>query len=123
MKNHKQWRITLVAVIVFMLGATSCKNETGTIQIQSKVHNVTLTQVSWGNTKVVSSLRPGETSDKLEIEDKRDTWPKTYQVEFNMTSNGNVVYLKTKAKYTLDYDQDLLIVISDTTSVYNPMFE
>jgi hypothetical protein len=40
-----------------------------------------------------------------------------------MTRNGNRVYLKTKKKYQLDYDETLKIVIDDSTEVINPMID
>ena len=87
------------------------------------MHGVTLKSISWKDYNLSDHLRPGETSDKIVIKDHKEAWPKKGQVEFYMTGNGNTVYLKTKATYELDADDNLLIVISDTTSVYNPMFE
>jgi hypothetical protein len=109
--------------VVLLALTASCNNESAKIQVQSKIHNVRINNISFGSNSIGGSLGPGESTDKTTIEDKEKFWPKTYQIEFYMNSNGNQVYLKTRQKYELNPGDDLLIVISDTSKVYNPMFE
>ena len=109
---------------IFLLVTTGCDEyEEGHIKVQNKVHNVTLQNINWGGTGVYDYLMTGETSYDVTISDKKDSWPKTFQLEFYMVADGNRVYLKTRQQYTLDYDQELLIVVADTTAVYNPSLE
>lgn len=110
--------LTILIVSCFLL--TSCI-EKGRIKIQNKVHNTKLENISFGNVSVYYSLLPGETSSEVKISDYKESFPIINQLEFYMVSNGNRVYLKTKNKYKLDYNETLLIIISDTTEVINPL--
>jgi len=115
---------TLITLVISFLVLTSCiEEESGNIQIQNKVHNAKLDNISFGTVSVYSSLIPGETSSEVTITDEEGTFPKINQIEFFMQSNGNRVYLKTKKKYQLNAGETLLIVISDTTEVISPLFE
>jgi hypothetical protein len=99
---------------------TACM-DSGTIKVQNKVHNAKLENISFGDVSLYSSLLPGETSSKKVITDKKESFPKINQLEFYMAGSGNRVYLKTKTKYKLDAGESLLIVISDSTAVINPL--
>jgi hypothetical protein len=98
---------------------TSCE-ESANIRVQNLVHNASLENINYGDYPVTYSLYPGETSSKADIRDKKDSWPKISQLEFFMVRDGNRVYLKTKFGYQLEIDQDLKIVIADTTEVVSP---
>ena len=54
------------------------------------------------------------------FKDKRKKWPKRSRLEFYMVSGSRSVYLQTQEVYELDYDQDLIVVIEDSTLVQNP---
>lgn len=95
--------------------------ENGKIQIQNKVHNSKLENISFGDVSVYYSLLPGETSTVVTVKDKKESFPKINQLEFYMVSNGNKVYLKTKSTYELNSGETLLITILDTTAVINPL--
>lgn len=112
--------LTILIVSCFLL--TSCMEE-GKIKVQNKVHNTKLENISFGDVSVYYSLLPGETSTEVTVSDYKESFPKINQLEFYMVSNGNKVYLKTKNKYILDYGETLLITISDTTEVINPLIE
>jgi len=114
---------TLFVFVISCFLLISCKDETGKIKVQNKVHNSKLDNISFGNVSVYYSLLPGETSAEVTITDKKESFPKINQLEFYMESNGNKVYLKTKNKYKLDSGVTLLITISDTTEVINPLLE
>ncbi|MDR2040407.1 MAG: hypothetical protein LBQ60_21025 [Bacteroidales bacterium] len=100
----------------------SCKDK-AYIKIQNKVRNATLNNVSWDNNSIAYSLLPGEVSEELKIVDDKDDFPKRAVVKFYMQGAENQVYLQTKYSFSLDAGQTLLIVISDTTSVINPITE
>jgi hypothetical protein len=101
---------------------TSCM-DSGEIKIQNKVHNTKLENISFGDISVYSSLLPGESSPPVKVTDEKDLFPKINQLEFYMVSNGNRVYLKTKSNYQLNSGETLLITISDSTEVINPLME
>lgn len=107
-------------LLLLLVAIYSCENDTGKIKVQNNVHNVKLESVSWGDYSIAYSLLTGEKSDEITIEDKKGTFPKINDVSFYMVNSGKRVYLKTKSKFQLDADQNLTIVITDTTAVFNP---
>lgn len=108
-----------IMLLLLLVAIYSC-NDTGKIKVQNNIHNVKLESVSWGNYSIAYSLLTGEKSDEITIEDKKETFPKIYDVSFYMVNSDKRVYLKTKSKFQLDADQNLTIVITDTTAVFNP---
>lgn len=114
-------RIILLSVIVALL-TVSC-TERGTLVVKNKLSNVKLESISFGDFAVYGSLLPGETSEELVIKEFEDAFPFRNQLEFYMTSGSNTVYLKTLETFELDYDQDLIIEINDSTVVINPALE
>ena len=105
---------------LFALLLSSCWEE-AEITVQNKVSNATLKRVSWDGYDIAHSLLPGEKSRTRIIIDEKIEFPKTSVVKFYMTRGGNQVYLETKATFTLNIDDKLLIVISDDTQVVNPI--
>jgi hypothetical protein len=101
------------------LAFTSCQ-ESAHISVQNRVHNATLESVNYGEYSITYSIYPGETSSKNTILDNKNDWPKTSQLEFFMVRDGNRVYLKTIASYELNIDDDLLLIIADSTEVVSP---
>ena len=114
-------KIILMAFLVALI-ATSC-TEKGTVIVTNKVSNAKIESISFNDYAIYGTLLPGQSSDKLEIKELKDKFPFTGQIKFYMSSGGNKVYLKTKQSFQLDYDQDLVIVISDSTEVINPALE
>jgi len=113
------------AILVLLVSSffiTSCM-DSGEIKIQNKVHNSKLENISFGEVSVYSSLLPGETSTGVKVADEKELFPKINQLEFYMVSNGNRVYLKTKGSYQLNSGETLLITISDSTEVINPLMQ
>lgn len=113
-------RIIILGLITLVF--SSCM-EKGKVQVQNKVHNVTLESISYGDVSIYYSLLPGEKSEKVTIWDLRESFPMTHQLDFYMVGDGNRVYLKTKESYELNYDETLLIVITDSTEVINPLLD
>lgn len=114
-------RIILLSLVVALL-TVSC-TERGTLVVKNKLSNVKLESISFGDFAVYGSLLPGETSEELVIKEFEDAFPFRNQLEFYMTSGSNTVYLKTAETFELDYDQDLVIEINDSTVVINPALE
>lgn len=109
-----------LVIILLSISLFSCM-EQGKIKVQNNVHNARLESINWGDIPIAYSLLPGQTSEEIDVEDVKDNFPKTYPLEFIMSRSGNQVYLKTKSHYELDYDQTLVIIVSDSTEVTNPM--
>ena len=113
-------KATLLPIVLTVFILTSCI-ESGTIQVENRVHNVRLENINFNDIPITYSLMPGQKSSKVRVSGYKDDFPKAGQVEFIMTRDGNRVYLKTKASYLLNYDENLFIIISDTTEVENPL--
>ena len=111
-------KIILPLLLVFIL--SSCQYDKAKITIQNKVHNATLEQVSWDEHSVARTLLPGEGNTITVYESDNYRFPRKSVVKFYMKREGNQVYLETKYSFTLGADDDLLVVISDTTQVVNP---
>ena len=110
-------KIFLPSLLVILL--SSCYDN-AKISVQNKVHNATLTSISWDKYSLGYSLLPGETSKSATITDENGKFPKRSVVKFYMRRGDNQVYLETKYAFTLDSGDNLLIIISDTTQVINP---
>jgi len=110
----------IILPFLFLAMTLSSCMEEATITIQNKVSNATLEDVSWDDYFISSTLLPGETKTRT-ISDDKGGFPKKSVVKFYMKRNGNKVYLETKSTFVLDTDDNLLIVIADTTQVINPL--
>jgi len=114
-------KITLLLLLFLVMVLSSCM-EDAKITVQNNVQNAKLERISWDNYSVASSLMTGE-SRGITVSDYKSDFPKTSVVKFLMTRGGNQVYLETKSTFTLDINDNLLIVISDTTEVINPALQ
>jgi hypothetical protein len=114
-------KLIILSTVLAIFTLTSCDMETGTIQVENRVHNVRLESINFGQYQVSYSLLPGEKSNVIKITDYKEDFPKTGPIEFIMTRDGNRVYLKTKMTYVLNYDEDILVIIADSTEVVNPL--
>ena len=92
----------------------SCKP--GKIRVQNNISQVVITNVQWGDTYLAYELLPGETSSKQKVSDV----PESNKIRFVMQANSQSIYLETEELYHLDHDDDLLIVLTDSTPVKNP---
>jgi len=110
-------RIIILSALTLLF--TACTQE-ASIKVQNLVHNVSLQDINYGDYGLTYTLYPGETSDERFIYDDEENWPKAEQLEFYMLRDGNMVYLHTKQYYTLNAEDEMLIIISDTTEVISP---
>lgn len=111
------------AFILFVVAALYSCNEKAYVKIENRVHNAALKNISWENHAVTEILFSGETSDELLIVDRKEEFPKKGVVKFYMERNRQRIYLETKYEFLLDAGQNLMIIISDTTAVVNPVDE
>jgi len=108
----------ILPYLLFTLTLSSCY-EKAKITVQNNVSNATLQQINWDNYPIAQSLLPGE-KRTYTVTDLKSDFPKKSVVKFYMKRGDNQVYLETKYIFTLDVDDNLLVVISDTTQVINP---
>lgn len=108
-------------LIIIALFAVSCQDDEAYVQVQNKVHNSTLTGISFGEYNLYSQIRPGEKTEEYLITDEKQNWPKTSVISFTMEANNSTIFLTTEEEFTLYPSDSLLIVIHDTTVVVNPL--
>lgn len=113
----KKLQFILVICAAFIL--TSCY-KSADIQVRNNISQVKIMDVKWGEIYIAGELLPGETSSKITVTSQEEKFPATHNISFVMSANDKYVYLETVCEYTLDEDQDLLIILEDTTRVQNP---
>ncbi len=113
----KPVRLILIACIGVVM--QSCR-QPGNIQVQNNISQVKMVDVRWGNIYIATELFPGETSEKLTIEDRDGKLPSSHKISFKMTANNKTIYLETEEAYLLEEDDDILIILDDNTKVRNP---
>lgn len=111
----------LYILILFtgIIGLQSCRKP-GKIKVQNNISNVKIQDVKWGDHYLSYELLPGETSSKISISYYDEKLPANHKVSFTMSANQKSIYLETVEEYLLDEDQEILIVLSDSTEVKNP---
>jgi len=112
-------------IILYFIILTSC-DESSSIKIENKLSKAIIRNIEWGGIPISSQILPGETSSKITIRD--DSYyeidlPATYPLKFYIDLNGDKVYVQTKVSYKLGKEDDITIVVGDTTSVFNPLLE
>lgn len=112
--------IKYCTIIFIAFCLNSCQEtQSGQIQIQNKISKVKIQDVRWDNFNLSYELLPGETSYETTIDETMQELPYSSSITFKMVANGKIVYLETKEKYQLNYNDKLLIVLSDSTEVVN----
>lgn len=111
--------VTLLISLLFLI---SCGKSS--IRVQNNLPRAVLKNVEWGGVPLSSQLLPGETSPQISI--WNDSYydidlPASHPLQFYLELNGDRIYLQTKMEYRLGKKQDLLIVVEDTTGVFNPL--
>lgn len=112
----KNFIILIIAVLLIQ----SCDDYHGKICVRNSVSSVTLKNVMWGDFLLANEILPGQSSTKLTLYKTDEKLPSTHRITFTMSANSSQVYLETEESFTLDKDDDLLIVIDDSTKVINP---
>lgn len=125
MKTMK--KIGFILFLGFLL--TSCQEE-ATIKVQNMLPKAVISNVEWGGVPLSSKILPGQSSSKMEFKDGFGSqsyydisFPASYPLKFYIVFNGDMVYVQTRESYRLDADDDLVIVIDDSTKVFNPLIE
>lgn len=109
------------AILALSIMLISCNEEEydANFTVQNDVSGTTITQIYFSSNYIGSYLLPGQTSTS-KFYGYEEEWPKTGNISFVMQANQKQVYLVTKAQYTLNANDNLTVVISDTTEVMNP---
>ena len=108
----------IIAFAACLVLFTAC-HKPGTVQVKNDISGVEIRDVRWGDIYLAGELLPGQSSDKYTVDWFTDDLPATYKVSFVMTANNQQVYLETTEEFTLDEDDELLIVLDDKTKVKN----
>lgn len=113
-------------IIISVILLTACDKKS-TIQVQNMLSKAVIKNVEWGGLPISSQILPGESSTKITIYENESYYdiklPESNPLKFYIDLNGDKVYVQTKASYRLDIDDDILIVVDDTTKVFNPLLE
>lgn len=117
-------KLLYIPVLVILM---SCNNKPSSIKVQNNLSGATMQNVEWGGVPLATSLMPGEVSSKIKIRDDYSYYdidlPEKHQLKFYIDVKGDKVYLETKESFNLGVEDDIIIVISDSTEVYNPLLE
>lgn len=109
--------ISLTVLVILLL--QSCYRP-GEIQVKNNITKVKITDVKWGDIYIATDLLPGESSKKLTIDKYEEKLPSSHKISFKMTANNKSIYLQTEVEYLLNEDDDLLVILTDSTKVKNP---
>ena len=101
----------------------SCVDKTSTVQVKNMLPKAVLENVYWGDQHIASQLGPGQSSHAIQISGYQTELPTSKPVKFYLNLNGDKVYLETKKSYQVGIDEEVLILIMDTTQVINPLLE
>lgn len=113
--NHVKKSLLLLFTLA---GLASCKESS--IQIQNNISQVSISDVYWGDFHLADQLYPGQSSDELILQCAHHDFPFDEPIRFIMSSGNKSIYLETKAKYYLDCDDALQIILTDDTEIINP---
>jgi hypothetical protein len=117
-------RITTFVPLLLLAGAvlTGCE-KSAKIRVENSVSGAVLEQVRWGSVSLYGgALLPGQESFFSTIYDSPShgiDLPEGNPVEFVMNVEGDRIFLETRDTFHLDVDDELTIVIDDTTRVRN----
>lgn len=120
MKSIPVYIAALAALII-----TSGCQESGTIALENSIRGAVIKNVRWGKLYLANSLVPGESSGTIRVYDNTAfiDLPEENPVQFYMEVNGDLIYLETKESYRLNIDENLEIVIDDSTAVHNSLID
>ena len=117
-------KVIFLIISVFVL--VSCEQES-TIQVKNMLSKAVIKNVEWGGLPISSQILPGQSSGKITVFEDESYYdinlPESNPIKFYIDLNGDLIYVQTKASYRLDVDNDLIIVIEDSTAVFNPLLE
>ncbi|MEA4839444.1 MAG: hypothetical protein VB110_00385 [Bacteroidales bacterium] len=117
-------KVIFLIISVFVL--VSCEQES-TIQVKNMLSKAVIKNVEWGGLPISSQILPGQSSDKITVFEDESYYdinlPESNPIKFYIDLNGDLIYVQTKASYRLNLDDDLILVIEDSTAVFNPLLE
>ncbi|MFT4072209.1 MAG: hypothetical protein QM654_09895 [Dysgonamonadaceae bacterium] len=115
----------IIAFLAFVFA--SCRYRESNICVQNKLPKVILKNVEWGGLAIRNQILPGQTSEQITL-CENETYrgvklPASFPLKFYISVNSDLVYVETVASFHLGIDEDVQIVICDTTRVINPLLE
>lgn len=117
-------RVNTILPLLLLAGAvlTGCE-KTAQIRVENSVSGAVIEQVRWGSVSLNSgTLLPGQKSFFSTIYDNSSggiDLPEGNPIGFVMSVQGDRIFMETRDTFHLDVDDELTIVIDDTTRVRN----
>ena len=113
MKKHRQ------SVAFFaLLTLASCDSDEVSLTVTNRLANVELLDVIWEGRYIAGELLPGQQGSFDDVCYKsNDDWPDQGPIEFKMTLNGKIVFVKTKEIISLDCGDQLEFEVNDSTEI------
>lgn len=109
---------TILVLLGFTFMFSSCYKP-GSIEVRNNINNVELQDVYWGDHFISESLLPGQTSSEVSIQKHEEKLPASNQISFEMTANGQRIFLETKTEFLLNEDEVITVVLEEDTEVQN----
>lgn len=113
-------KIKFISLIIFATILLQSCYKPGEIQVKNNITKVKIVDVRWGGIYISTELLPGESTKKLTIDKYEEKLPSSHKISFKMTANNKSIYLETEVEYLLNEDDDLLVILTDSTKVKNP---
>ena len=111
---------------ILALFLTSCEYKSS-LRVRNLLSHSVVGNVEWGGIPVSSQIIPGETCQKITIMENEPYYdirlPSAFPLKFNISVNGDRVFVQTRKSYLLNKDDDLTIDLCDTTQVFNPLMD
>lgn len=115
----------IFVIIALVLACAACDDWESEIQVVNKLPGAVMRNIQWGTLPLSGKLLPGQESSTITISrySYYDKLPADFRLQFYIEVNGERVYVETEQIYHLGKDEALIIEISDTTKVYNPLLK
>lgn len=117
-----------LCALLLCVAAIGCAEKPGKISVQNSIRGVVISDVRWGDIFITDQLLPGEASNSITVYDAGDdsygvNLPTAYPIRFYMEVQGDRIYLETRESYKLDVEEDIDVILYDSTRVFNPLLE
>ena len=113
MKN----RLPVICISVATLFGFSACNRSGEIKIENRISRTIISNVYWGENYLGGNLKPGETTEFIEIDRSDEKLPAEHRIYFEVEDSVPTTYY-TEQKFVVEVGAKLEILLSDTTEFY-----
>lgn len=109
-------RTSLFTLLVTTLLLTACHNS-GEINVINLRTDYTLENIYWGEVYIGGNLKAGQETGMVKVSRSDEKLPALNQLYFGIESAGVEAFVTSKYYY-LDKGDQLVIVLEDTTEIY-----